>query len=58
MRVSVSAAFLSMTQSDEGMAALRDTYQIDGLKLIDDTFYDALRRLLKESGLLLSDLVK
>jgi phosphonate transport system substrate-binding protein len=58
MRVSVSAAFLSMIQTDEGMSALRDTYQIDGLELIDDTFYDALRRLLQESGLLLSDLVK
>jgi phosphonate transport system substrate-binding protein len=58
MRVSISAAFLSMIQNDEGMSALRDTYQIDGLELIDDTFYDALRRLLQESGLLLSDLVK
>ena len=58
MRVSVSAAFLSMVQTDEGIAALRDTYQIDGLELIDDTFYDALRRLLQESELFLSDLVK
>ena len=57
-RVSVSAAFLSMVQTDEGIAALRDTYQIDGLELIDDTFYDALRRLLQESELFLSDLVK
>lgn len=58
MRVSLSAAFLSMLQTEEGNAALRDTYQIDGLKLVDDTFYDALRRLLGQSGLLLSDLVK
>jgi len=58
MRVSLSAAFLSMIQTDEGIAALRDTYQIDGLEWIDDTFYDALRRLLQESELLLSDLVK
>lgn len=58
MRVSVSAAFLSMIQTEEGNAALRDTYQIDGLKLIDDTFYDALRHLLEQSGLELSTLVR
>ncbi len=58
MRVSLSAAFLSMMQTEEGRAALRDTFQIDGLKLVDDTFYDALRRLLDESGLLLADLVR
>jgi len=58
MRVSLSAAFLSMTRTEEGSAALRDTFQIDGLKLVDDTFYDVLRRFLDESGLLLSDLVR
>lgn len=58
MRVSLSAAFLSITQTEEGIAALRDTFQIDGFKLIDDTFYDPLRRLLQESGLLLPDLVR
>ena len=58
MRVSVSAALLSMTQTEEGNAALRDTYQIDGLKLIDDTFFNALRRILEQSGLQLSALVR
>jgi phosphonate transport system substrate-binding protein len=58
MRVSLSAAFLSMIQTEEGSAALRDTFQIDGFKLTDDTFYDPLRLLLKQSGLLLSDLVR
>ena len=58
MRVSVSAAFLSMIQTEEGNAALRDTYQIDGLKLIDDTFYEALRKMLEQSGLELSALVR
>ena len=58
MRVSVSAAFLSMIQTEEGNAALRDTFQIDGLKLIDDTFYDALRRMLEQSDLQLSALVR
>lgn len=58
MRISLSAALLSMTQTEEGNAALRDTFQIDGLKLTDDTFYDPLRQMLKQSGLLLGDLVK
>ncbi len=58
MRVSVSAAFLSLVQTEEGNAALRDTFQIDGLKLVDDTFYDPLRRLLEQSGVLLPDLVR
>jgi len=58
MRVSVSAALLSMTQTEEGSAALRDTYQIDGLKLVDDTFYDALRHMLEQSGLDLTGLVR
>ena len=58
LRVSVSAAFLSMIQTEEGNAALRDAFQIDGLKLADDTFYDPLRRVLTESGLLLSELIK
>jgi phosphonate transport system substrate-binding protein len=58
MRISISAAFLSMIQTEEGNAVLRDTYQIDGLKLIDDTFYNALRKLLEQSGLELSSLVR
>jgi phosphonate transport system substrate-binding protein len=58
LRVSISAAFLSMIQTEEGNAALRDAFQIDGLKLADDTFYDSLRRILTKSGLLLSELIK
>ena len=58
MRVSITSAFLSMIQTEEGNAVLRDTYQIDGLKLIDDTFYDALRNMLEASGLDLSSLVR
>jgi len=58
IRISLSAAFLSMIQTEEGNAVLRDTYQIDGLKLIDDTFYDALRKILEGSGLELLSLVR
>jgi phosphonate transport system substrate-binding protein len=57
LRLSLTAALLSMIQTEEGNAALRDTFQIDGLKMIDDTFYDALRSLLEASGLDLTDLV-
>lgn len=58
MRISLSAAFLSLIQTEEGNAVLRDTFQIDGLKLVDDTFYNPLRRLLEKSGLSLSGLVR
>jgi phosphonate transport system substrate-binding protein len=58
MRISLSAAFLSMLQTEQGSAILRDTYQIDGLKFVDDTFYDALRHMLEQSGLNLSGLVR
>ncbi len=58
MRLSITSALLVMIQTEEGNAALRDTYQIDGLELADDTFYDALRRLLEQSGLELSELVR
>jgi len=58
MRLSITSALLVMIQTEEGNAALRDTYQIDGLELADDTFYDALRRLLGQSGLELSALVR
>jgi len=47
-----------MIQTEEGNAVLRDTYQIDGLKLIDDTFYNALRNMLEQSGLELLSLVR
>jgi hypothetical protein len=47
-----------MLGNEAGQAALRDTYQINGLKLIDDSFYDALRHLLEQSGLDLPGLVR
>ena len=58
MRLSITSAFLVMIQTEEGNAALRDTYQIDGLNLVDDTFYNALRKMLEQSGLDLSTLVR
>jgi phosphonate transport system substrate-binding protein len=58
MRLSITSALMVMIQTEEGNAALRDTYQIDGLKLADDTFYDALRHMLEQSRLELSGLVR
>lgn len=58
MRLSITSALMVMIQTEEGNAALRDTYQIDGLELADDTFYDALRHMLEQSGLELSALVR
>jgi phosphonate transport system substrate-binding protein len=58
MRLSITSALLVMIQTEEGNAALRDTYQIDGLKVADDTLYNALRHMLEQSGLELSGLVR
>jgi len=56
-RISITAAFLSLLQTEAGRAALRDGYQITELKLVDDTLYAALRHALEQSGLDLETLV-
>ena len=56
-RIGITAAFMALLQTEAGRTALRDTYQIEELKLIDDTFYEALRHALEQSGLDLSALV-
>lgn len=58
LRVSITAGLLTMIQTEEGNAVLRDVFQIDGLEQIDDTFFDALRDMLDESGLDLTTLVQ
>jgi len=67
LRVSLSAAFLAILGNEAGAAILRDAFpltvcpgacQFDGLKLVDDSFYDALRGVQAQSGLDLTDLVR
>ena len=43
-RVHITAAFLAMAGSESDLALLRSAYHVEGLKLIDDSFYNDLRR--------------
>jgi len=57
-RIRITAGFLAIAASEEGLATLRFAYQIDGLKLVDDTFYDDLRKYIESSGLELPSFVR
>jgi len=51
MRAKIVEALLSLAGSDEGKALLKNGgYDIQGLKVVDDTFYDAFRVYLQASG--------
>jgi len=47
-----------MAGTDAGKAALNAVYQIEGLKAVDDTFYDEFRVALEATGLDVTNLVK
>jgi phosphonate transport system substrate-binding protein len=58
IRQKIVDALLAMAETEEGKAALNAVYQIEGLKVVDDTFYDEFRVLLEASGVDLTSLVK
>jgi phosphonate transport system substrate-binding protein len=58
VRAKLTEAFLKITQTEEGKAALKAVYQIEGLKVVDDTFYDEFRVYLEASGIDVTTLVK
>lgn len=58
IRDKVSTAFVDMMKTDDGKKALRNVYQIDDMKKIDDTFYDELRSLLEAGGFDVTKLVR
>ena len=43
VRIHLTAAFLAIAASEEGMNDLRVAYGVDDLKMIDDTFFNELR---------------
>ncbi len=51
-------ALLEIAKTDEGKKALKTAYQWNGLKKIDDSFYDPFRQLLQASGMDIKDLQK
>ena len=49
-------ALLKIASEDQGKKALKTAYQWNGLKKIDDSFYDPFRQLLQASGMSIKEL--
>jgi phosphonate transport system substrate-binding protein len=58
LRDQVTAAMLTISETEDGKKALKDLYQIDALVKTDDTVYDEFRSYLEASGVDLSQYVK
>jgi phosphonate transport system substrate-binding protein len=58
MRTKLNDALLQLTTTEEGKAALKAVYNIDGLKVVTDSFYDDFRVYLQSTGLDITTLVK
>jgi phosphonate transport system substrate-binding protein len=58
IRAKIAEALLKMAETEEGKAALKAVYSIDGLQQVDDTFYDEFRVYLEASGVDVASLVK
>jgi len=59
VRAKLTEALLTMSSTDEGREILKNAgYQIEGLKVVDDTFYDEFRAYLEATGLDITTLVK
>ena len=58
LRAKLTAALDKVSKSEEGAAALKTLYSIDGLKAAEDTFFDEFRVLLAASGIDVASLVR
>jgi phosphonate transport system substrate-binding protein len=58
LRTKLATAMDAVAKSADGAAALKSLYSIDGLKTVDDTFFDEFRVLLSSSGIDIASLVK
>ena len=58
LREQLSAAMDKISKTEEGAAAMRKLYSIDGLQATDDTFFDEFRVLLAASGIDVASLVR
>lgn len=58
MRTKLVDALMAMSQTEEGLAALKSVYSIDALKVVEDSFYDEFRVYLEASGVDVTSLVK
>ena len=58
LRDTIAAALDKVSKTEDGAAALRKLYSIDGLQATDDTFFDEFRVLLAASGIDIASLVR
>ncbi len=58
LKTKLTDGFKKLSESENGKKALKVVYSIDGLKTVDDTFYDELRSVLEAGGIDVSKLVK
>jgi len=57
MRAKINDALMQLTTTEEGKAALKSVYNVDGLKAVADSFYDDFRVYLQSTGLDITTLV-
>jgi phosphonate transport system substrate-binding protein len=57
LRATLNAALDKISKTEDGKAALKKLYSIDGLQSVDDTFFDGFRVLLAASGIDIASLV-
>lgn len=58
VRETLAAALDKISKSEDGAAAMKTLYSIDGLRATDDTFFDQFRVLLAASGIDIASLVR
>jgi len=58
LRDTLTAALDKVSNTEEGAAAMKKLYSIDGLQAADDTFFDEFRVLLAASGIDVASLVR
>jgi phosphonate transport system substrate-binding protein len=58
LRATLTDALDAVSKTEDGAAAMRALYSIDGLRAVDDTFFDEFRVLLAASGIDVASLVR
>ncbi len=58
VRATLAAALDKISKTEDGAAALKTLYAIDGLRATDDTFFDQFRVLLAAAGIDIASLVR
>jgi phosphonate transport system substrate-binding protein len=56
IRTQIVTGLLEIAETEEGLAALEQVYEIEGFTEVDDSFYDEFRTVLDASGINIEDL--